>query len=153
MKKNFWIFIIVVFISSCGQKHYELPLTAQVTLLHEEPYKTIEVRSIGYGYSADEALLDAERKAFKIIMFRGIPNTSVERPLVGPDEKKLLHQHAKYFNEFFNGRYKSFIITLYNASPPTKEKGIYTAAVDLKINLMSLKRDLEEHGVIRRFGF
>jgi len=139
---------------SCGRKNYEQPLTAQVRVLEEEPYRTLVARSVGYGKSPEEAIADAEIKVFKILFFRGLPHTETEKPLIGPDEKKILEQHKHYFEEFFNHKYQSFIISSHVVSPPVKiSKGEYEAIVDVEINLGALQRELESHGIIRRFGF
>ncbi len=155
MKKLFLLLTIAsLFFISCGsKKQVNTPLTAQVNVVSEDPYKTITLRSIGFGKNKDAAQYDSERKAFEILFFRGIPNTSVEQPLVGPNENEIMSKHAAYFNDFFKDRYKSFIMSIYNASPPQKNKGQVSVVNDIKINLIALKKELENRGVKRRFGF
>jgi len=150
--KNLILIISVFLLGSCASKKYQAPLTAQVNVISEDPYKTIELRSAGFGKSKDDAYNDAETKAFEIIFFRGIPNTSVETPIIGSKDSQITRNHESYFKEFFNTRYKSFIMSSFQASPPQKNKGVSSAVVDVKINLMSLKQDLEDHGVRRKFG-
>ncbi len=148
------IFFNLIFTINCSsKKNIQTPLTAQVSVISEEPRKTIEVRSIGYGKNESQAAYDAERKAFEIIFFRGIPNTGVEKPLIGIDENKAYSNSPQYLKDFFDSRYLSFIMSSFMASPPQKNKGLVTVVKDIKINLMSLKKDLENHHVIRSFGF
>lgn len=151
--KKLLLFSILV-LASCGsKKKVSTPLTAQVNVISEDPYKTITLRSIGFGPSEAKAQYDSERKAFEILLFRGIPNTSVENPLIGPNENEIIAKNPEYFNTFFKDRYKSFIMNIYQTSPPQKEGGQVTAINDIKINLMSLRKELENRGVKRRFGF
>lgn len=137
---------------SCSKKVYA-PLTAEVNVVSEEAYKTLELRSIGVGDSEEKANYDSEKKAFEILFFRGIPNSSYEKPLIGSDEVSLLKKHQSYFKTFFFERYKSFVMSAFNASPSQKQNGIYTSVLDIKINTAALKRDLEDQGIIRKFGF
>jgi len=150
-KKIIILAVLALFITNCGPKVFT-PLTAEVTVLKEEKNKTIELQSIGYGNDRYEAINDAERKAFEIIFFRGIPNTSVEKPMIGADEASLVSQHKAYFDSFFKERYRSFIMSSYVSISYEKIDKIFTGANNVKINLLSLKRDLEEQKVIRKFG-
>ncbi|QHI38573.1 hypothetical protein IMCC3317_39670 [Kordia antarctica] len=140
-----------LFVTNCGQKVYT-PLTAEATVLNEQKNKTLEVRSVGYGNSENEAIGDAERKVFELIFFRGIPNTSIEKPMVGANENSLMSQHKAYFDSFFKDRYRSFVMSSYVSSPYKRRDKVFTGTNDIKINILSLKRDLEERKVIRKFG-
>jgi len=152
MKKIYFLLVAILIFVSCGKKNYQAPLTAQVNVVSEDPYKTIEVRSVGFGKNEDEAYYDAETKAFEIIFFRGIPNTSVENPLIGSKESEIAQRNSAYFNDFFKNRYKSFVMSSFQSLPSQKKNGVVSVVADIKINLMSLKRDLEDHNVKRRFG-
>ncbi|WP_430409837.1 hypothetical protein [Kordia sp.] len=150
-KKLIILSITMLFVASCGQKVYT-PLTAELSVLTEQKHKTIEVRSLGYGSTEGEAIGDSERKVFEIIFFRGIPNTSVEKPLIGSNEASITSQHKAYFTNFFKERYRSFITSSYVSSAYNKRDKVFTGTNDVKINLLSLKKDLEEYKVIRKFG-
>lgn len=152
LKKLITSFFVIAILISCASK-VTIPLTAEVNVVSEDKYNTIELRSVGYGSNLSNAIYDSERKAFEILFFRGIPNTSIENPLISVDEKAILAKHTTYFNDFFKSRYKSFIMSEYQASPPQTNKGITSLANDIKINIKSLKKDLENNGIIRKFGF
>jgi hypothetical protein len=138
--------------TSCAKK-INAPLTAEVNVVNEDKHKTIEVRSMGQGNNIEKALYDSEKKAFEILLFRGIPNTSIEDPLVGSNENNIIAKNTVYFNDFFKDRYKSFIMSIYQSSPSQKRKGIVSVVNDIKINIIALKKDLEDNGIIRKFGF
>jgi hypothetical protein len=138
--------------TSCAKK-IVAPLTAEVNVVNEDKHKTIELRSIGFGKNTQEAIYDSEKKAFEILFFRGIPNTSIENPLIGSNENEIISKHSLYFKRFFESRYKSFIMSAYESSPNQKNKGVTSVVSDIKINILSLKKDLESNNVIRKFGF
>ncbi|MBL4662299.1 MAG: hypothetical protein JKY22_01765, partial [Flavobacteriaceae bacterium] len=140
-KKIILSIIVFFFLTSCAKKIIT-PLTAEVNVVNEDRHKTIELRSIGFGSKKEDALYDSEKKAFEILFFRGIPNTSIENPLIGTNESELLAKHPAYFNSFFKNRYKSFIMSIYEASPAQRNKGVVSVVSDLKINILSLKKDL-----------
>ncbi|AXG69977.1 hypothetical protein KORDIASMS9_02206 [Kordia sp. SMS9] len=150
-KRIMLVAITVLFTVSCGEKLYT-PLTAELTVLNEQKHKTIALRSLGYGNTENEAIGDSERKVFEIIFFRGIPNTSVEKPLIGSNEASITSKHKAYFEAFFKGRYRSFVMSSYISSPYKKREKVFTGTTDIKINLMSLKKDLEDNNIIRKFG-
>lgn len=152
LKKTTSVLLFMVLLTACSKKIIP-PLTAEVNVINEDKYKTIELRSIGFGNKKEDALYDSEKKAFEILFFRGIPNTSIQKPLIGSNESELLNKHSTYFDSFFKHRYKSFIMSTYEASPSQKNKGVISVVTDVKINTLSLKKDLETHGVIRKFGF
>ncbi|PHR72548.1 MAG: hypothetical protein COA67_04690 [Lutibacter sp.] len=152
MIRNTITIISLILFISCSKKIHT-PLTAQVNVVNEVKHKTIELRSVGFGAKKEDALYDSEKKVFEILFFRGIPNTSIETPLIGSNEPELLNKYKSYFDSFFKYKYKSFIMSTSLASPMQKDKGIFTSVNDVTINILSLKKDLEEHGIIRKFGF
>lgn len=127
----------------------------KVNFLSDGP-NTISLRVTAYGKKAKEAMENAEQSAISAILFRGTPGSNqVENPLVGVNEEKILKEHKKYFRELFEDkRYASFILSNVPISKfskdVTKKKCI---VVDIKVNLQALRSDLEQHKVIRKFGF
>lgn len=128
----------------------------RVNFLSDGRDGTLSLRVIAYGKKAKEAVVNAEQSAIKSILFRGIPGSNqVETPLVGIDEENIRKDHKKYFKVFFEEqRYSSFILSNISimgfAKDATKRKCI---TVDIKVNLQALRSDLEQHKVIRKFGF
>lgn len=117
---------------------------------------SISLRVTAYGKDAKNAAANAKLSAIKTVLFRGIPGSNlVENPMVGVDEAEIQKKHSKYFDELFGkGRYESFILSDVAVSSfakdATKKKSI---TLDLKVNLKALRSDLEQHNVIRKFGF
>ncbi len=118
--------------------------------------ENISLRVLSYGKKSKEAMDNAEKVAIQTILFRGIPGSNqVEYPMIGVNEKEIQEQHRVYFKELFDKeRYHSFIISNVPISrfekDATKKKRII---VDVKVNIRALRLDLEQNGIIRKFGF
>lgn len=117
---------------------------------------TLSLRVTAYGKKAKEAIENAEQAAVRTILFRGIPGSNqIENPLIGVNEEKIQKEHKAYFKELFEEkRCSSFILSTVPVSKfskdATKKKCI---VADIKVNLQALRSDLEQHKVIRKFGF
>ena len=144
--------MLQLFLGCGGSKTDYNFASGKVAYLSSEGMETISVRSSGIGKAEAQAKYQAERLAFENLFFRGISSSNYSKPLVGIDEKEQLQKNATYFNEFFNKRMQTFILSSFQSTPKQKIKGEVHLTMDLKINTKSLKKDLEENGIIRKFG-
>ena len=86
-------------------------------------------------------------------MFRGIPGTEQNIPLV-ENEQESKSKHVKYFENFFEkGYYKTFMMSSIISSKLSKSNSGKTITLNVKININSLRKDLEQNQIIRKFGF
>jgi hypothetical protein len=113
------------------------------------------MRAIGFGTNQEDAIIDAEINSFNVLLFRGLPESEQKIALIGTNEFNEKEKHKDYFNKFYTDkRYKTFIMSSIPTSSLTRHKGgKKSIAVDVKINLLSLRRDLEENNIIRKFGY
>ena len=86
--------------------------------------------------------------AFETLLYRGIPGSEVNTPLIS-DETTARTKHAAYWQEFYEGRYRTFLLSISAAGPRVKN----CAQVTLKINHVALRQDLEQHGIVLPFGY
>jgi hypothetical protein len=116
---------------------------------------TIIMRAIGIGINEEDAIIDAEINAFNVLLFRGLPESEQKIALIGTNESNEKEKHKDYFNNFYiDKRYKTFMMSSIPTSNLTRHKGgKKSISVDVKINLVSLRKDLEENNIIRKFGF
>jgi hypothetical protein len=116
---------------------------------------TIIMRSIGVGSNQMEAIADAERSAINVILFRGLPESVQKIALIGTSESEEMDKHKDYFEKFYNQkRYKTFIMSSIPVSDLIKQNGGQKSiAADVKVNLVALRKDLEQNNIIRKFGF
>ena len=154
MKNNLKLFlflIVIIGFYNCSPKLETY--TAEVNFISREAQGTIVLKSTGYGKNHAEAVTDAQINAFKVILFKGIPGTELNIPLI-ENEKNVTSQHSEYFKNFFDGGlYKTFMMSSTESSNLIKMKGTKKINVDLKINYNSLRKDLEQNQLIRKFGF
>ena len=141
----------LIFMVACAKKN--IPYSAEVNFLYKEAQGTIAVKSTGYGKNKKEAVEDAQRNAFRVLLFKGIPGTELNIPLV-PNETEARFKHPEYFKILLDrGGYKSFTMSSDETSALIKAYGTKKINVDIKINYNSLRKDLEQNQVIRKFGY
>ncbi len=130
---------------------YSQQQTAEVTYLSIDD-GVMKLRSVGYGKMKAECIKNAEKNAFEVLFFRGIPGSPQTTPLIGTNENQKSDNKA-FFNELFNsGRYKTYIVSK-QVNGYQKGKGYKRKAwVDIGINFHSLRRELEKEKIIGNFG-
>lgn len=113
----------------------------------------ITMRAIGTGKSEGEAISDAIFNAFDVLFFRGLPQSEQKNALVGINENEERAKQKDYFDVFYKSRYKTFITSSFPSSDLIKYSGgKKSIAIDVTINLVALRKDLEAHNIIRKFG-
>lgn len=145
------MFIFLSILTNCS---YKTVPTASVNLVSGNN-EVVTLRAIGFGVNTEDAIHDAEKNAFNVILFRGLPGTEVKIGLVGTNETAEIEKNQEYFIKFYKGqRYKTFVMSSIPTSDLINNKGSKKSiAVDIKINVVALKRDLEQNNIIRRFGY
>lgn len=116
---------------------------------------TITMKAIGIGSTQDDAIVDAEKNAFNVLLFRGLPESEQKIALIGTNEIEEKDNNKDYFEVFYNEkRYKTFLMSSIPTSDLIKYKnGEKCISVDVKINTIALRADLENNNIIRKFGF
>ncbi|HMJ48368.1 MAG TPA: hypothetical protein VK498_13630 [Ferruginibacter sp.] len=114
---------------------------------------TITIRSSGQGETEAKAVSAAEKKAFNTLLFYGLPSSVQTRPMI-ENEAESKRTNSQFFDDFLeNGEYKKFITKSYNYSNVQKVGKYYYLNRDVNINLRSLRAQLENKGLIRKFGY
>ncbi|MEO5905129.1 MAG: hypothetical protein ABIQ11_00270 [Saprospiraceae bacterium] len=145
------VFILLSLSLGCSRK--VLP-TAKVNYLSSND-GTVTMRAIGISSNQEDAISDAEKNAFNVIFFRGLPESEQKIALIGTNEPEELEKHKEYFNKFYKDkRYKTFVMSSVPRSDLIKYKGGENSiSIDIKVNLVALRKDLEQNNIIRKFGF
>jgi len=133
----------------CGSAKV-LPTTGEVQKSSEK-VGILVLNAKGYGTSQVEATDHAKEQAFINLFFRGIPNTSYSKAMVG-NEETAKKEYKRYFKDFFKD--KGFNKFIGNTSI-TKAYNKKTKSIecDITINIKALRSNLEENGVIKGFKF
>lgn len=138
-----------LFFASCGAKR-TIP-SAEVWNVSQNK-DILVLGAKGYGNKDADAVTDAEQRAFRTLLFRGVPNTAYKLPLA-PDGESA---KQSFFNEFFSsGEYRNFITSSKVTAPlqKNKDKNLKELALEVGINTFSLRKHLENEKVINKFGF
>ncbi|MBR5906923.1 MAG: hypothetical protein IKZ50_00835 [Bacteroidales bacterium] len=150
MRKLLLLSSLMTIIISCSPKVYPV----QSCVIVSEQNNTITLRATGFGKHKIESLDAAEKNALESILFRGIPGSQYNNPLISLREDQALQANPRYFKELFEkGRHKSFIISsvpVTNYSWTKYKK--WTITADITVNIFALRKDLEQNGIIRKFG-
>ena len=152
--KYLLIFGFILGIAACNPKMKpNTPYIAEVNFLYKDAQGTIGVKSVGYGKNNEDAIMDAQENAFNVILFKGLPGTEMNIPLV-ENEYEAKSRNPKYFKKFFNDQYyKTFLMSSNESSNLIDLKNTKKISVDIKINYNSLRKDLEINQIIRKFGY
>lgn len=111
---------------------------------------TLKVNSEGYGQTEVEIEDNAAVNAIQRLLFEGIAGSSFAEPIITDSGKK----NSSYFKEMEQSGYRRYITAIRRSTPVTQHKGLVrTASFEVTIDVASLRRSLEQAGVIRKFGF
>mgnify|MGYP001301455864 CR=1 FL=1 len=112
---------------------------------------TLWLNATGYGTDAGNARKDAEKAAFRKILFQGIPGSQWNMPMV-PDESVSKRDHASFYTSFLDGGGYSEMILSSSPGPLNKVEGNNKLETRLKVDMNALRRHLEKNDIIRKFG-
>lgn len=152
--KYIYLFIIGLWLLPSCKTSTVYP-TANVTF-QSNSNGVIQARCIGLGKEQQEAINDAEKNMLRTLLFRGLPGSGQETPLLSVNEAECEQNYPDYWDSLWGDsmRYKTFVQSSVPISDLQKQqRGLYRIAVDVKINIKALRMDLEKQGLIRRFGY
>ena len=128
-------------------------ISPNIPLIAQNAKGLIIVESDGNGKNKQMAIEDAQYKAFEIIMFKGIPGTDLNVPLIA-NETESKAKFKKYYQELKQSRFKGFIANTNVTSEFVKKgKGAKNITIQTEINYKALRIDLEQNQITRKFGF
>jgi hypothetical protein len=146
--------MIIMGLFSCSPKiQPNSSYSREVNFLFNEEQGTMVVQTTGYGKNQSEAVEDAQVNAIKVLLFKGLPGTELNVPLI-ENENDANSKYRDYFQNLFQqGNYIKFIMSSTESANPIIKGGNKTITLAVKINYNSLRKDLEQNQVIRKFGY
>lgn len=134
---------------------FSLPIFSQNTVnFINETKDDITVSVLVYAKNEKIASTNAKLYAINTLLFRGISNSSYNRPMIGTNEEEIKNKHSNYFDSFYNNRYITFITSAIAKSKLAKDETKRKCMLfEITMQKRSLKTDLENNGIIRKFGF
>ncbi|MGV1012468.1 MAG: hypothetical protein ACOYBS_08470 [Flavobacterium sp.] len=151
-KKIYYILFVLLVFTGCAKK-IQAEYSAEVTLQSNDHDGTMTVRCFGYGNNNQTAISNAQKNALSVLMFKGLPGSELRVPLVDNENESKNSNPTYYKNLFENGYSNTFIISSDIISPLVDYNNTKRLIVNIKININSLRRDLETNKIIRKFGY
>jgi hypothetical protein len=108
---------------------------------------TLTVTSRAAAATSGKAAAYAERNALENILFKGIPGSNQENPMISPEPSVKPAALA----DLINGGYSRFLmqsIYLENRGG----KGGFTVLQEVKFDMQALRKYLEDNQLVRKFG-
>lgn len=137
------------FLISCNSAK---TVSGEVNYLATPEPGTVMVSAAGYGPSKSAAMQNAESNAFNSLIFRGIPGSQQQLPMIA-NEAAARKTHGAYLEKLLGGGYKAFmLLSTPQSDYAAARNGRKNLTQQVKINVDALRRDMEQHGVVRKFG-
>ena len=124
-------------------------ISPNVLLIAQNAKGLIIVESDGKGKNKQTAIEDAQYKAFEIIMFKGIPGTDLNVPLIA-NETEAKSKFKKYFDELKKSRFKGFIINI-NVTSEFLKKSKGAKNISIQTFQIPIRSLLFFHQIFRLF--
>lgn len=108
--------------------------------------------SNGESQSLEDAISQAEKNAFSVLLFSGIANSDLNYPLVENESESFRTNEAFYDNFFKKNEFRRFISAHSMVSNSPSFGGRTQVKMRITINLGSLKSYLVQNNITRKFG-
>lgn len=106
----------------------------------------------GYGKNVKDCMEDAQKNAFRVLLYRGIPESPASTPLIAGDVTGE-HMDQKISSFFNDATYRRFITRIAQFSKLQRSKLGKSVLMDMDIDYNAFRSYLEQIGVIRKFGY
>jgi hypothetical protein len=109
---------------------------------------TLTVTTQSFADKEAIAFAYAERNALENILFRGIPKSNQENPMVADEDKA----RSSSLDRLINQDYKKYLISSFLVEKH-KQKKVHYVTLEVKFDINALRKYLEDNGIVRKFGF
>lgn len=142
--------LIIVFLACSPKLNIPYERNAAVEFVQGDK-NTITLNAHGYGADAGIASWYAERNALENILFRGIPGSNQENPMIENESHALRDNKQALDYLILNGGYQKFLIESYTENVRKSSQGTTIRQI-VKFDLQALRKHLENEKVVRKFG-
>jgi hypothetical protein len=162
MKNTLFIFLALMLLASCKSKDSTTRYDYASTIVEDGVQGTVVIKAWGEGKNMEVAKTDAKRNAVYSLLFKGFPSangvlSNSLRPMVtNPNAEQ---QYKSYFDAFFaeGGKYLQFVrfaddIGRVAVGDVVKSSEKYKVGVVVVVDQSSLRREMEQAGIINKFG-
>lgn len=149
--KNLFLLSLIVFVASCNAtKMIPFSRTGMVKCV-EKDRTTITLESESTASSFETSKEYAVRNAFENLLFKGVPDSNQERPLVS-NESSFMSDHKTLYNNLIKAKEYQLFILQSDVVDTYKTNTTHVTKVKLHVDLKAFKTYLEKNGAIRKFG-
>ncbi len=147
----------------------------EVEVLEQGNYQTVLLKVYSYAYSVDDAIQRAKMDAVHAVLFKGIPNSNIYKPMVGDGYQMHKDYFDKFFglyiikttkktiedgkvdlldiNQTFNAPYRLYVQISNDGTIDSNDRlrvgNKYKVGVVVSVNIAQLRKQLENDKIIR----
>ena len=111
----------------------------------------ISVRSVARSSTPSEAILFAERNVMENILFKGIPECNQQIAMIS-DETTFMNKYRSDYQQFIQSDYVHYI-TGSETIASDRSGNVSVLTQKVSVDISALRKELENRGWIRKFGF
>jgi len=149
--KSFFSICLGLLIIACAPKaDIQFERTGAVEFV-EGDKSTLTVNAHGYAKDMGNAVIFAERNALENILFKGIPNSNQENPMIANESDAYRNSKKALDDLILKGGYQRFMIESYNQNNRKSGRGINVRQI-IKFDMQALRKHLEDEKIVRKFG-
>ena len=158
----FIILILMIPTVSCAQKKvnsFSSWENYEVTTIRVGVEGSKFIKVWGVGKNIDKAIISAKQNAVHACIFKGLPGcaNANSTPAILRDAS-VVYSHEDYFSDFFapDGDYFDYLNVITDGTPNgmdrIKVKGGYKVAIYVQVMYDSLKKRLEDDGIVKKLN-
>lgn len=152
--KNFLALVFLISVAACSPRITSVPSVAFVS---RDAQGLVTLTATGHGANQQDRERSAQKAAFETLLFKGLPNadaSAVRLPMI-ENETDSRTAHSSFFKKFFEeGGMATHVQAMTAAGSAKLASGQQLAqSFSMKINYDALRRQLEQEGVLRKFGY
>ena len=145
------VFLSIVFVTSCSTPKSVVYQRSGKVMCQKYEEGVIHLVAEANAESTAKAVAYAERNAIENLLFKGVPNSNQEKPII-PNESEAMKKNAAYFQNLFqNTGYQKFVMQS-EVAEKTIEGKTYFVKQKVSVDLNAFRSDLEQNKVVRKFG-
>ncbi|MBK9253920.1 MAG: hypothetical protein IPM42_00380 [Saprospiraceae bacterium] len=151
MKNNLIIALVIFVAASCSPK-LNIPYQRNGAVEFVSGDKnTITITSNGFAESEGKAVYYAEINALENILYRGIPNSNQDNPMIANENQLTNSQQTELDNLIRREGYRNFLIQSYRSNGGLSGSN-WNILQTVKFDLQALRKYLEDKSIVRKFG-
>jgi|GEM_PF-6921889 len=148
--KQLFLLLIALSMFACAKR----TIAPSINIISREAQGLVLVECDGKGSTRAVAETDAKISVLNRLLYDGVPDsdvTAVRLPMV-EDKSKLTSQQRSDLSKLMQGEAINRYFTEVNPLGPKNGSGNQLQRFSMKINYDLFRRDLENKGIVRKFG-